>query len=157
MCSSDLQIYGQSHILTQLDAGLREGRLSHAYLLVGPPRVGKMALAINIAQALNCLEGPGEPCGDCVQCTRIGLGQHADVRVVGIGPSEEGGPTRTVIGIDDVKDVLRQVYLNPYEGRCSVVIFDGADSMSEPAANDFVKTLEEPQDQVTISVLTSEE
>ena len=151
------QIYGQPHILTQLDAGLREGRLSHAYLLVGPAHVGKMTLAINIAQALNCLQGPGAPCGDCGQCTRIALGQHADVRVVGIGPSEEAGPTRTVIGIDDVKDVLRQVYLNPYEGRCSVVIFDGAESMSEAAANALLKTLEEPPGQVTILLLTTDE
>ena len=98
------QIYGQPHILTQLDAGLKGGRMAHAYLLVGPPHVGKMTLAIRIAQALNCLQGCGEPCGECAQCTRIALGQHADVRVVGIGPSEEDGPTRTVIRIEDVKD-----------------------------------------------------
>jgi DNA polymerase-3 subunit delta' len=79
------------------------------------------------------------------------------VRVVGIGPSEEDGPTRTVIGIDDVKDVLHQIYLNPYEGRSSIVIFDGAESMSDQAANALLKTLEEPPDHVTILLLTTDE
>ncbi len=51
------QIYGQNHIIRQLDAAIRSDRLSHAYLLVGPPQVGKMALAIGMAQAVNCLAG----------------------------------------------------------------------------------------------------
>lgn len=51
------QIYGQDHIIRQLDAAIRADRLSHAYLLVGPPHVGKMSLAINMAQAVNCLAG----------------------------------------------------------------------------------------------------
>ncbi|MDE2779238.1 MAG: hypothetical protein OXI91_06130 [Chloroflexota bacterium] len=49
------QIYGQDHIVRQLDAAVRADRLSHAYLLVGPPHIGKMALAIDMAQAVNCL------------------------------------------------------------------------------------------------------
>lgn len=49
------QIYGQDHIVRQLDAALKADRLSHAYLLVGPPHIGKMALAIGMAQAANCL------------------------------------------------------------------------------------------------------
>ena len=53
------QIYGQDHIIRQLDAGLKAGRTAHAYLLVGPPHVGKMALAVNMAQAVNCLSGTG--------------------------------------------------------------------------------------------------
>ena len=53
------QIYGQDHIIRQLDAGLKTGRTAHAYLLVGPPHVGKMALAVNMAQAVNCLSGTG--------------------------------------------------------------------------------------------------
>ena len=73
------QVYGQDHILKQLEPSLKQGRLAHAYLLVGPPHVGKMTLALNLAQSLNCLEGPGIPCGSCVQCVRIARGQHADV------------------------------------------------------------------------------
>jgi len=49
------QIYGQDHIVRQLDAAIRADRLSHAYLLVGPPHIGKMTLAIDMAQAVNCL------------------------------------------------------------------------------------------------------
>ena len=51
------RIYGQDHITRQLDAAIKTGRVSHAYLLVGPPHVGKMALATNMAQAVNCLAG----------------------------------------------------------------------------------------------------
>ena len=49
------RIYGQEHIVRQLDAALKADRMSHAYLLAGPPHVGKMALAVNVAQAVNCL------------------------------------------------------------------------------------------------------
>ena len=151
------QVYGQDHIIRQLESSLTAGRLAHAYLLIGPPHVGKMALAINLAQAVNCLEGPGAPCGDCAQCTRISQRIHADVRVVAVGPREEGRSTRTVIGIDDVKEVLRQVNLKPFEGSRSVVIFDGAESMSDEAANALLKTLEEPPDQVMILLLAHDE
>ena len=151
------RVYGQDYVIRQLEASLIEGRLAHAYLLVGPPHVGKMALAINLAQAVNCLEATGAPCGNCAQCTRISQGIHADVRVVSVGPREEGGSTRTVIGIDDVKEVLRQVNLNPFEGSRTVVIFDGAESMSEEAANALLKTLEEPPSQVMILLLAHDE
>ncbi len=151
------QVYGQGHILLQLEGALKQGRQAHAYLLSGPPHVGKMTLALNLAQAVNCLRGPGEPCGECVQCTRISSGQHADVQVVGLTQGDSGSPTRTVIGIADVKEVLRRVHLKPFEGAANVIIFDSAELMSEEAANALLKTLEEPPPQVLILLLTANE
>ena len=155
-------LYGQDHILKQLEPSLQQGRLAHAYLLVGPPHIGKMSLAIHLAQSVNCLEGPGPPCGACVQCERIARGQHADVRIISISQpedrrGEDGRGTRTVIGIGDVKEALHQANLKPYEGACSVMIFDGVESMSEEAANALLKTLEEPPPQVLILLLTANE
>ncbi len=144
-------------MLAQLEASLKQGRTGHAYLLVGPPNVGKMTLAINLAQAVNCLEGLGPPCGSCAQCTRIAQGQHADLRVVTVNVADDEGSNRTVIGIDDIRDILRQVYLNPYEGAFSVVIIDSAELMSEDAANALLKTLEEPPPQVLMLLLTANE
>ena len=150
-------IYGQDHLLKRLEPSLRQGRQSHAYLLSGPPHVGKMALAINLAQAVNCLEVRGVPCGSCTQCSRITQGIHSDVRVVAPGQGEDARSARTRIGISDIKEALRRVSLNPYEGSSSVVIFDGAEFMTDDAANALLKTLEEPPPQVMFLLLTANE
>jgi DNA polymerase-3 subunit delta' len=147
---------GQEHILAQLEPSLRRGRLAHAYLLTGPPRVGKMTLAMDLARAVNCLEGPGVPCQECSQCRRITQELHADVRVIRVTQRDESGPTRTVIGIGDVREALRQTNLKPYEGASIVIIFDGAELMSEEAANALLKALEEPPPQVLILLLTTD-
>jgi DNA polymerase-3 subunit delta' len=62
-----------------------------------------------------------------------------------------------MIGISDIKETLRRVNLNPFEGATSVVIIDGAESMSEEAANALLKTLEEPPPQVMFLLLTANE
>ena len=150
-------IFGQDHLLKRLEPSLQQQKQSHAYLLSGPPHVGKMALAINLCQAVNCLEASGEPCGSCVQCTRIAEGHHSDIRVLAPGQGEEGRSARTMIGINEIKEALRRVHLNPYEGSTSVVIFDGAEFMSDEGANALLKTLEEPPPQVMFLLLTANE
>ena len=151
------QVYGQDHILRQLEGSLKQGRPAHAYMLVGPRHVGKMTLALNLAQAVNCLQDPAAPCGECNQCLRIVQSLHSDVRTVSVGRSDSDGPARTAIGIDDVKEVLREVNLKPFEGACRVIIFEDADLMSEEAANALLKTLEEPPQQALILLLTANE
>ena len=150
-------LVGQDHILRQIEFGLKWDRMAHAYLLIGPEHVGKMTLAIEIAKALNCLDRQDSPCGSCSQCTRIAAGNHPDVRVVSKVSRAEGEAARTVIGIQEVREVLRQVSLKPFEGSRIVVIFDGVESLSDEAANALLKTLEEPPDQVALLLLTANE
>ena len=149
------QIRGHESLLRQLDKSLKEGRHAHSYLLVGPPHVGKRTLAINMAQAANCLLPEEAPCGECGQCRRIASGNHTDVRIIGIQRAGKEGPPRKEIGIDDVREVQHQASLKPYEGRHRVFIFDGAERMSVEAANALLKSLEEPPPQVMFILLTA--
>ncbi len=150
---------GQDHLLARLQPALEQGRESHAYLLTGPPHVGKLTLAREIAQAVNCLQGPGTPCGACVQCQRIADGVHADVRVVDIEFSRkvEDRNTVTTITIGAIRELEHSVNLNPYEGSRSVIIIAGADTMTVDAANALLKTLEEPPPGVLFLLLTDDE
>jgi len=47
-------VVGHEPALSRLKRSLEKGALGHAYLISGPPRVGKMTLALTLAQALNC-------------------------------------------------------------------------------------------------------
>ena len=150
---------GQSHLLARLQPALAQGREAHAYLLTGPPHVGKLTLAREIAQAVNCLRGPGALCGVCVQCQRIADGHHADVRVVDIEFTRrvEGRDNVTAITINAIRELERTVNLNPFEGSRSVIIIDGAASMGPEAANALLKTLEEPPPGVLFLLLAEDE
>jgi DNA polymerase-3 subunit delta' len=146
------QVIGQGRAVTLLKQSLAAGRLAHAYLLVGPPHVGKMTLAINIAQALNCEAGE-PPCLECTACKKIAVGNHADVRIIGLAQNENDAEAK-VIGIDQIKEVQHAASLPPFEGRHKVFIIDGAELLSTEAANCLLKTLEEPVGKVTFILLT---
>ena len=150
---------GQDHLIARLQPALEQGRESHAYLLTGPPHVGKLTLAREIAQAVNCLRGPGNPCGECAQCQRIANNLHADVRVVDIEFSRtvEGRNSVTTITIDAIRQLEHTVNLNPYEGSRTVVIIDGAGTMTVDAANALLKTLEEPPPGVLFLLLADDQ
>lgn len=74
-------VIGQQTPRDRLMEALIRGRLAHAYLLHGPAGTGAEALAIELAKAVNCLEGIGEPCQTCRSCRRITALQHPDVHV----------------------------------------------------------------------------
>jgi DNA polymerase-3 subunit delta' len=147
------QIIGQSRTVSLLQQSLKAGRLSHAYLLAGPQHVGKMTLAIKLAQALNC-EAEERPCLECTACKKIAAGTHADVQVIGLLQKENDTEFK-VITIDQVRDVLHMANLPPFEGKNKVFIFDGAELLSQDAADCLLKTLEEPEARVTFILLTT--
>ena len=143
------QVVGHETAVALIDNSLKGGKLSHAYLFIGPPHVGKMTLALNLARALNC-QGDERPCGVCSSCQRIAGLRHADVQVIGLDGRAE-------IGIDQIREMERSATLRPFEGRNRVFIIDGAEHLSPEAANCLLKTLEEPPSNVQLLLLAVNE
>lgn len=135
-------VLGHRRLLTLLARSIDRGSLPPSLIFAGPAGVGKRLVAIATAQALNCTSRVGEPpgidaCGTCAACTRIARGVHADVIVV--EPGENGS-----IKIEQIRDVIDRAGYRPFEGRCRVVIIDGAEALVTSAQNALLKTLEEP-------------
>ena len=149
------QVIGQSRAIELLRRSLESERLSHAYLLVGQPHVGKMTLAINLAQTLNC-EEKEKPCGHCKSCRHIATGSHPDVQMIGRLSGADAGAAgvKKEIGIAQIKELQRSASLQPYEGKYRVFILDGAEYLNEESANCLLKTLEEPPQNVLFILLT---
>lgn len=143
------QVIGHEKAVALLENSLKEEKLPHAYLFLGPRHVGKMTLAMSLAQALNC-EGDEKPCGGCSQCQRIAGRKHADVQVIGLDGRSE-------IGIDQIREMEHSAGLRPFEGRNRVFIIDGAEHLSHEAANCLLKTLEEPPPNVELILLAANE
>ncbi len=151
-----LHIHGHDGILNLLHTASRGGGLAHAYVLVGPPHVGKMTVALHLAQLVNCEDPDPGPCLTCRQCTRIASGHHADVQVTGL-PSTEDGGLGTQIRIEQMREIRKQASLRPYEGRTRVFILEDAALLTTEAANSLLKYLEEPPPNVLLVLLTPDE
>ena len=141
------QIIGHDWAVTFLERSLAIGRVAHAYLLTGPPQIGKRTLALGLARALNCT-GSQPPCHQCQSCRKLDRDTHPDVRVI------EGEGAGGSIKIDQVRALKREAMLSPYEGRYRVYILRRVDLASLEAANSLLKILEEPPEHV-VMVLTA--
>ena len=146
------QVIGQNRVISLFQRSLETGALAHAYLLVGPPRVGKMTLALNLAQALNC-QAAERPCGECASCQKIVAANHADVQVIGLVQNEDAGEAK-LISTEQIEQTQHSASLPPFEGEYKVFIIDGAELLSTEAANRLLKTLEEPVGRVVFILLT---
>ena len=149
-------LIGQERAVAALERGLADGRAAHAYLFVGPERVGKHTLALKLAQALNC-EDDERPCGECNTCRRIAGGIHADVQTVVVEEAEDDESVRKGIHVSQIREIERATALKPFEGLTRVVIIDPAEEMNAAAQNAFLKTLEEPPPQVVFVLVAVDE
>jgi DNA polymerase-3 subunit delta' len=142
-------IVGHAWAVKLLRQAAEAGTVSHAYLFVGLPGVGKTTLALALASALLC-QGEDAPCGDCRGCRLVASGNHPDLHVV---ESERPGAS---LKIDQVRDLQRQLSLTPLEGRWRVAVLRRFEEATISAANALLKTLEEPASYVVLVVLATD-
>jgi DNA polymerase-3 subunit delta' len=140
---------GQARAIRFLQRAFVTGRIAHAYLFTGPTGVGKRAAAIAFAQVLNCERGAGfdDGCGNCRACRNIANGLHPDVQVI--------DPDGATIKIEQIRTLEADAALVPYEAQWKIFILNGAERMTEQAANALLKTLEEPSKGTVFILLTS--
>ena len=133
---SILDYIGQKEVIGRFIDQFRSGMASHAYVLSGPPGIGKKTLARKMAQTLLCLEGPDSaPCGRCRGCRSFEAGLNTNF--FQIVPE-----TRSVL-IDQVRVILDDITVRPAKGR-KVYLIQEADRMTPQAQNCLLKTLEDP-------------
>ncbi len=141
-------LVGQEPVAAALQAAIREGRVSHAYLFSGPRGTGKTSTARILAKAMNCEQGPTpDPCNKCESCRSITEGSSLDV--IEIDAASHGG-------VDDVRELRESVILSPAVSRKKVYIVDEAHMISTAGWNAFLKTIEEPPDHVLFVFATTE-
>lgn len=144
--SSWNQIVGHEWAVKLFESAIENGRIGHAYLITGPDHIGKSTLARVFAQAVNCTEA-NAPCGDCRSCKLIVAGRHMDMRIV---TPDVSGRGKLSIKIEAIRQLQQDLTLSAYEAKKKVAIIERFDTTTIGAANAFLKTLEEPPNNVVL-------
>lgn len=141
-------LVGHVAAATELLKAARGGRLHHAWLLVGPPGIGKATLAYRFARRLLAgLRSAGtdlslDPRDPVFR--RVAAGSHADLHTVTRTIDLRTGRLRRQILVDDVRAGTGFLHRTAIEGGWRVVIVDPAEMLNVNAANALLKVLEEP-------------
>ena len=76
-------ITGQELIKERLRRSVRDNRVSHAQLFLGPEGSGKLALALAYAQYINCKQrSDDDSCGTCSSCLKHEKLIHHDLHFI---------------------------------------------------------------------------
>ena len=115
-------VIGQEQVTKSLENSLKQGKINHAYLFVGPRGCGKTSVARILAHAVNNFEYEVED--DYVDIIEI-----------------DGASNR---GIDNIRELREKVMIAPTSGKYKVYIIDEVHMLTKEAFNALLKTLEEP-------------
>ncbi|UOE44357.1 DNA polymerase III subunit delta' [Agromyces larvae] len=107
-------------------------RMTHSWLITGPPGSGRSNLAYAFATALIS----GQPDGDEPTRIQVEARSHPDLHVL----ATEG----VIIKRDDVREIVKRSHYAPSVGAHRVIIVEDADRMTEQTSNFLLKELEEP-------------
>jgi len=128
------------------------GRMPHAWLIGGPPGIGKATLAYRFARFVLAQDsGPALLPPDQIDIdpdsgtfARVASGGHADLMTLQRVIDPKRGTLSAGIPVDLVRQALRFARLTPAEGNWRVIVVDAADDLAPSGANALLKVLEEP-------------
>jgi len=144
-----------------LRRSLGRGRLSHAYLFVGPAGIGKKLFARTLAQCLFCERTSAEEleaCGECPACKQMVAATHPDFYSVGCPPGKDVLPIQVFAGPPEHRGregLCYDLSLRPLSATRKIAVIDDADRMNAESANALLKTLEEPPEYALLILIAA--
>ena len=136
-------IPGQQRAKDFFARAVRDGSLSHAYLLAGPEGLAKTAFARDLGAALVT---PCGGCGACADCERARAGVHPDLHVL----EREGD----LIRVEQIEPVVADLSLKPFSAAYRIWVISEVEYLHPAAANKLLKSIEEPPSYVVFILVT---
>ncbi len=138
-------VIGQEHLIDMLTKSLKEKDFFHAYIFEGPAGIGKRYTAFNFAKGILCNSGTYDACESCISCSKMNHFCHPDYHYI---KSEDSIKDR------QIEEIQKAMSKKPYTSQNMVFVIDGAETMTKRAQNRLLKTLEEPNKNNIIILLT---
>jgi DNA polymerase-3 subunit delta' len=145
-------LFGHEQAQNVFSRALRSGRLPHAWLLGGPPGIGKATLAYRLGRSVLATGAAiGDPNNrDSPLFRRVAHGSEPDLLVLEPTAHPRSGKLRHEITVDQVRAVTAALHETARGQGGRAVVVDTADVLNSEAANAFLKLLEEPPARVVL-------
>ena len=127
------EVIGQDKTIEQLQGALIKGKISHAYLFVGPRGCGKTSVARIFAHEINHFDYQLED-------------SYIDIIEI---------DAATFTSVDYIRELREKAMIMPTLGKYKVYIIDEVHMLSNSAFNALLKILEEPPEHVIFIMATT--
>ena len=144
-------LVGNEKVKEYLNSTIENKNISHSFMFVGKPGIGKKQFAHQYAEMIMCLQdgkcdGNSVKCDSCVKFEGNANPDYAEIL-----------PDGKTLKIEQVRNLQARIVEKPITSRRKVYVIDDADLMSEESQNCLLKTLEEPPEYAVIILIVSNE
>jgi DNA polymerase-3 subunit delta' len=157
-------LFGHAEAEKALLDAYRSGRIAHAWLIGGPPGIGKATLAYRMARFVLANPDPQSPAvqkatslaidADHPVARRVAALAHNDLLVLERVINEQTDKLYTVIRVDDVRRTVSFFGSTAGGGGWRVAIVDAVDDLQRDGANALLKVIEEPPQRSLIFLIS---
>lgn len=127
-------VVGQAQVTDALANSIKQGKIGHAYLFIGPRGTGKTSVARIFAHAVNDFDYQVED-------------SYLDIIEIDAASNT---------GVDNIRELREKAVIAPTSGKYKVYIIDEVHMLTKSASNALLKTLEEPPEHVIFIMATTD-